>query len=606
MFYPQIKKVVCFSFLLLLFSVVRIAAQEARTEVRAVAVPAPATYTIAGTGAGYGEDEEDDTKVTGATVRGRVVYEDTNRPVRYALVMLSNAESYSYGKNFIKTDENGEFVFKNVKEGKYIPVVKGAGILYEYDEARRYSASSENKKEADEREIAVSGLGEFHVAVRARRGAAVTGRIVYADGEPAVGVRVQVLQKRGETFLSISEPSSGPTDDRGIYRIAGLPGGVYIVRVIEPGSHGPNKPNYEYSFRDEQNSVMRTYFPEGDTSKGARQLDIPLGVEQSGVDITIPERQRFTISGKIIRKRDNEPLAKFNVSFVSLATDDTAVRDLSSIGRSIDSNKAGEWSLRNLPKGKYRVSFSQGYVPHDEKKQKPERYPTLFKDVEITDKDITDLVFEVPTAASVSGTITVEGGKAFPTGYVRFMAVNTETGETKFDEGFAEDDETKQNPGQKKFRLGELKEGKYNLSMSNTDYFVKSVSGASGVTGSAIEVKEGETVTGLRVVLSGEVGTLKGRVANASADDAAFAVLVKPGTTSTTMPGNSRGGRVGPGGEFELKWAPGEYVLFIMTNKTRPRTEAEVREWFDKQIREGTRVTLKAGEITNAVVNVPG
>jgi Carboxypeptidase regulatory-like domain len=600
-FDSPIKKILFFVFSSLFIAASSVSAQNAS----APAPPSPREpqrYTVVSSGAGYNEEEEDETKVTGATVRGRVVYEDSNRPVRYALVMLSRGGADNYGRKYLRTDENGEFVFKNVKEGKYIPVVKGAGILNELEAKPRFVADGKEKESGESEALAVSGLGDFQVTVMAKRGGAITGRIFYADGEPAVGVKVQALQKQGGEFLPVSDSGSDITDDRGIYRIAGLPGGFYIVRVIEPVSHGPSKPEYDFNFRGPQSTAFTTFYPEGDTSKSAKELEITLGLEQSGVDISIPDRQRFVISGKIIRKRDSEPLGKFNVTYVNLSTAEVRVQDFASYGMAVGSNKAGEWSLRNLPKGKYRITVSQGYISSEEEKKKPEKYPVISKEIEITDKDITGLTFEIPTASVISGTIIVEGGKEI-TGYSRLVAVNVETGETKVAVDDYEEDDEKPGPKQRVFKLGEIKEGKYTLSMAGGDYFIRSVSGA-GPGGGILEIKEGESITGLKVVVSGETGTVKGRVANAAAGDELFAVLMKPGTTVMTMPWNSKGVRVTATGEFEVKWAPGDYVLFVVSTKGRPTTEAEMKDWINKLIRDGSRVTIKAGEVTSATLTV--
>ena len=135
-----------------------------------------------GTGNGVGNansEDEDDTKITGATVRGRVVYEDTGRPVRYALVTLvgEKSESYSnYSLKYVKTDENGEFVIKNVKAGTYIPYIKSEGILNQDSYNFSYRRPPNEKTPADLFEkITVSGLAEFQITSRQNAAAQSAG-----------------------------------------------------------------------------------------------------------------------------------------------------------------------------------------------------------------------------------------------------------------------------------------------------------------------------------------------------------------------------------------------------------------------------------------------
>lgn len=600
----RLQYLVVFSFFLLFSIAVR--AQDAPPP----PPPAPrAVYTVSasGSGAGYGVDEDDDdTKITGATVRGRIVYDDSGRPARFVKVMLSRG-SDDYNRKFLSTDANGEFVFKNVKEGRYFAVVEGAGILEE--KPRNNRARAEEKEGDTAREIAVSGLGELQMMVRIRRGGAVNGRITYADGEPAAGVRVHALLKTGERYMSPPagrSDGSGVTDDRGIYRIAGLPAGAYVVRVVELGGHRQSKPEYDHDQRENQNAISRTYYPEGDRVKDAKELEIVLGGEENGVDIIIPERARFVMSGKIVRKRDGEPLDSFTISFTNLTTADPGVLDFGNSGRAPGSNKNGEWKLINLPKGKYRVTVSQGYArpSGDEKAPKPETYPSMTKEIEITDKDVTDAVFEIPTAASITGIVTVEGGKDLPDD-LRIFVQDAETGEMKIDDYRFEPEDAKRTAKQQSFKISNLKEGNYTISAGAGEYFVKSVSGMTPSADSRIEVKEGDPVTGVRIVLSGEVGTVKGLVSGVDPADRLAVVLVKQGATVNQIQTGSKGADVKPGGEFEIKWAPGEYVIFLASLKKRPRNEAEAKEWITGLIRDGQRVTLRAGEVFTVNLTAP-
>ena len=63
------------------------------------------------------------------------------------------------------------------------------------------------------------------------RGGAITGTVTSAIGEPLIGVRVRAIMIRdvkGQAGRSLGNVEQ-PTDDRGIYRIYGLPPGTYIV-----------------------------------------------------------------------------------------------------------------------------------------------------------------------------------------------------------------------------------------------------------------------------------------------------------------------------------------------------------------------------------------
>ncbi|HVE59048.1 MAG TPA: hypothetical protein VNB22_19650 [Pyrinomonadaceae bacterium] len=572
--------------------------------------------------AGYGDgslNENDDSKVTGATVRGRLIYEDTSRPVRYVmLTLVSDKETYtSYSSKFVKTDENGEFVIKNVKAGTYVAYVKSEGILNQDSYKFSYrQPTKENKPEDKFEKIEISGLGEFQIVVSARRGGAVSGRILYADGEAAVGVKVEVLRKENGRFSNTSATFGGEsgigsakTDDRGSYRIAGLPEGQYIVRVIEPVSHNQSSPQYVYTYRENQNSILKTYYPEGDNSKDAKELEILPGQEQTAIDISLPERQLFGISGKIVKKGSNEPLGNFSVSFFKMSDRDELVTEYFSASPAT-SNKAGEWSLKSLPAGKYRISISQGYVynSNSDAQKNQAKYPTMSKEIEITDKNLTDLNFEVPVESSISGTVVVEGGKEVPAG-VQIYAVDEESKQVSTSEYDYSRNQTK-NPQpikEKTFRIGKLSEGKYRLvSFNNPNYYVKSATlGGKDLLNSPLEIKEGEELKGVQIVLSTNMGTVKGKVAGYDGKEEAFVVMIGANAVFGQFPTKTFSGRVAPTGDFEIKAAPGEYTIFVGTAKNRPQSEAEAKEWFQKLVRDGQKITVKDSETVNVSLSMP-
>jgi len=587
---------------------------DATTMTTVEAVPQVMVRT---TGDGYLRADEDDSKVTGATVRGRLIYEDTSRPVRYVMIsLISDKETYtSYGSKFVKTDENGEFVITNVKAGTYVAYVKSEGILNQ--DSYKFSfrqPTKENKPEDKFEKIAISGLGEFQIVVSARRGGAVSGRILYADGEAAVGVKVEVLRKENGRFSNTSSVYGGEssvgsakTDDRGFYRVAGLPEGQYIVRVIEPVSHSQSSPQYVYSYRENQNSILRTYFPEGESSKDAKELEIFAGQEQTAIDITLPERKLFGISGKIVKKGSNEPLANFSVNFFKISDRDELVAEYYS-GSPATSNKAGEWLLKSLPAGKYRITISQGYVynPNKDAEKNQLKYPSMTKEIEITDKNLADLNFEVPVESSLSGTIVVEGGKEIPPN-MRVFAIEEESKEVNSSDFDYSQSKNQKPVKEMNFRIGKLNEGKYRLvSFNNQTYYFKSVTlGGKDLLNSPFEIKEGEEIKGVQIVLSTNMGTVKGKVAGYDGKEEAFVVLIEANAVFGQVQTRTFSARLSPTGEFEVKAAPGEYSIIFATAKNRPQNEAEAKEWFQKLMREGQKITVKDGEITNVSLTMP-
>ena len=181
-----------------------------------------------------------------STIRGRVIYADTGRPVRRAGLMLLPAKSFMGGgrENAGLTNERGEFEIKNVVEGKYYVSVSTPGVVTPFSSISNFEqlrGSGKNESELADiarefQEVVTNGITDVDITITARRGAAITGRIIYPDGESAIGVRVEVLRKKegrfsavmpniSELFGAMLGGAAGglKTDDRGVYRIAGLP-----------------------------------------------------------------------------------------------------------------------------------------------------------------------------------------------------------------------------------------------------------------------------------------------------------------------------------------------------------------------------------------------
>src|SRR4051812_29317708 len=138
------------------------------------------------------------------------------------------------------------------------------------------------------------------------KGGVITGRITDADGHPVSEERVelfdadpapnQTAEKVGNIRLQ-----HGQTDDRGIYRIPGVPPGRYKVAV---GNDGGN-----VLWRSVARRYRRMFFS-GVTDPGsATVIEVSEDSETSHVDITLDHPIRtFAASGVVLDEQTNQPL----------------------------------------------------------------------------------------------------------------------------------------------------------------------------------------------------------------------------------------------------------------------------------------------------------
>src|ERR1041385_6894375 len=192
-----------------------------------------------------------------AVVKGRILYDDTNDPVRrsrISLIQLVNDRSNLSSA----TDRDGRFEIREVPAGIYFVLLESPGIISPI----AFMRGSDNNPGPPEAfdikslreyctEIAVDGTNNVNVTVRARRGGAISGKVTYSDGSPAVNAVISMYKRTGKertrilNGISIAGMSGLNTDDRGRYRISGLPPGDYFIAAAEKNT-APNRPRSGY------------------------------------------------------------------------------------------------------------------------------------------------------------------------------------------------------------------------------------------------------------------------------------------------------------------------------------------------------------------------
>jgi hypothetical protein len=582
-----------------------------------------------------------------SSVRGRVIYADTGRAVRRAGLLLMSAKGTGGGKESAGlTNERGEFEIKDVTAGRYYISVSTPGVLTPFSSLTNFQkmgmqdSSTMADVAKDFQEIIVNGINDTDVTVVAKRGAAITGRIMYADGEAAIGVRVEVLRKKDgqynavvpnltEIFGAIFGGAGGlKTDDRGVFRVAGLPAGDYLVRVVENVSHGEKGSNRDDEFMVmsgfNPGSMVTTYYPNTDDMKKAETIKIEIGQEQSEINITIPERTLHNFSGTVINKATREPLKNANVS---LKRQDKVNSLFSSMrgdfGSKNETDEKGRWNYKELPAGKYILIVQPPHVNESsgEKntpKPKTQKLSSYEKEIIIGEKDTSDLIVELGYGAIVSGKVTVENGQNLPAQTI--VSIIEEKGKTSESDslgGVTYDDDSRPKTTPKKsadFKIDGLPNGKFYFNISagsvygenekKEEFYVKSILYAGkNITDAMLEVKEGEELKDVQIVLSKDVGKIKGKVINSDKTPAVGAKInfvsidkQKWGSFNSTLSASTDAE-----GDFEISGAPGEYFIFFLKDEDFNEQEGgniaeNRRSWLEKKSKDAKKVILKAKE----------
>jgi hypothetical protein len=138
--------------------------------------------------------------------------------------------------------------------------------------------------------------------------------------------------------------NSATTDDRGAFRISGLPAGSYVLRcVIQPPTQQGGGRGFQY------NSAIRVYSPGVFRKADAKAISVKAGEERGDVRMVIDLRLLRTVSGHASAS-SGPSVASGRVTLV-----DPNNSDLQLFG-SIAAN--GDFSVRYVPPGNYTLTVS--------------------------------------------------------------------------------------------------------------------------------------------------------------------------------------------------------------------------------------------------------
>jgi 5-hydroxyisourate hydrolase-like protein (transthyretin family) len=161
-------------------------------------------------------------------ISGSVVDQTSGAPIPRAAIAVSTAEGQSV--TTVYSDAHGAFNAAKLAAGRYVIVATKAAYVRAPYGSRRYDRPATPITVADAQRV-------DNLKISMARGAVIAGTVT-DDGQPIPDAVVRISQYRmvdGERVLSPVFQTGGPTndttDDRGAYRIYGLPAGDYVVSV---------------------------------------------------------------------------------------------------------------------------------------------------------------------------------------------------------------------------------------------------------------------------------------------------------------------------------------------------------------------------------------
>ena len=255
---------------------------------------------------------------------------------------------------------DGSFEMPKVPAGTYYVAAELRGYLSPLSvlstgERMSGGADAVKKIQAQAEKIVVQDA-PVRVDVRLERGGSISGVIRYDDGSPAPDVKAirMVMQDDGKWKVDTFNPSmpATTTDDRGHYRVSGLPKGKYAVRAdlptdkaisgLGPGSFDMH-PNYGDALVVYSGGVFR--------EKDIKPIEVGAAEDVDGVDLVFPVDNLHLVSGTVTAKTDNHPL---NAGWVNLNDAETKA-----MLRHTEIEEDGSFKFNYVPEGQYQLATSR-------------------------------------------------------------------------------------------------------------------------------------------------------------------------------------------------------------------------------------------------------
>jgi hypothetical protein len=280
------------------------------------------------------------------------------------------------------TDSDGHYSFTNLPAGPYeIQVFAPAFIGTGHDDPI-LAADGET----------IDGV-DFAMAA----GGVITGSIQLANGHPAINktIRIDLTDQKQAAPESSSAAiramvkqitaHNTSTDDRGVYRIYGVPAGEYVVSAHTGGG---------------RHESMATYYPGVTDKTRAGTVKVRAGAETTGIDFKLDvSKKGYEVRGRVVDERGNGVQGVMII--VSPAPEPGATTGFTGLTGQGHSNSKGEFKVEGMRPGKYNAAVFSMFDDAN-----------IYSDTaafEITSSDATGVEIKTHKGLTASGVLVLEG-----------------------------------------------------------------------------------------------------------------------------------------------------------------------------------------------------
>jgi hypothetical protein len=446
-----------------------------------------------------------------ASVSGRVTIGGSPAVGVQLALVPGDAAAESQGTTRAKTDQDGHYLLDSLASGYYLlqVVAGGNAVQGELREGRRIALQEALKLENIDFALVPGGV--------------ITGRVTDGDGSPIAELSptLKLVDEKGRSRMFYPGPQESRTDDRGIYRIYGLPPGRYIIGFGREWD-GPTLDQNDIVLVSRQLYAI-SYYPGVVDEANSKTVEVTAGSEITGIDIRLTVKKRlFKAEGIVVDADTGVPIAGAEVSQGRLWDGGGE-----GPGGGVRCDSDGRFKFGRLQSGKHFVKLSSDYG----------KASNSFCDqitFEIADGDVDGLEVKVHHGSAISGVVVPASpndeniASAMASREVYAIQLRTNP-----DNGTLTQDSVAQGPiaADRSFRLAGLPPGKYRLQLSNEpadSYCIQyiEVPGVGRLTnrapyppgsfdGDPIAIGEGrnnQDIRGVRIALGTARGIIRGQI----------------------------------------------------------------------------------------------
>jgi protocatechuate 3,4-dioxygenase beta subunit len=239
--------------------------------------------------------------------------------------------------------------------------------------------------------VTVGSNTTTRAVVAIERGATISGSVTYDDGSPVESIPIQVIRvKNADSNQKDTQPIiykkelyfHVQTDDRGMYRIAGLSPGTYVASARISMSHLQMRVTKSSATlaATEPGDVNLTFYAAATTQRiKAQQIAVTQGDERQGIDLVADLSRLHSIGGYVNGHGVMVPDAHLEFDDI----DDPANR------HGTVTDETGYFRFDLLPPGNYKLMAYAPQSQMDAGKRKPAvSIPVMVSNTDVLNLDV--------------------------------------------------------------------------------------------------------------------------------------------------------------------------------------------------------------------------